>query len=165
MNLDYSFSKTIKLLMDALQNNMFISIIISSILITLLFIINKDRKYTKYINLFINVILTIIILYFYFNDFIKLEFNNPLGNINFYFLNSIVFLIVNTINTFKSNKKINYIFYGLVLINLLYSLYFTYRFDNNTLIVIGNIYPMIKFGNIIYIVYYLLNLVLLTKKT
>ena len=70
-----------------------------------------------------------------------------------------------TIISFKTKyKKTNYIIYGLSLINLLFSLFMTHYLNNVTLIVIGNIYPMIKFGNIIYIVYYTFMCITFVKK-
>ena len=70
-----------------------------------------------------------------------------------------------SIMTFKIKyKKTNYIIYGLSLILLLFSLFMTHYLGNNTLIVIGNIYPMIKFGNIIYFVYYTFIFLLFIKK-
>ena len=69
----------------------------------------------------------------------------------------IIYLIIMSLISFNTKyKKINYIIYGLSLIFILFSLFMTHYLSNNTLIVIGNIYPMIKFGNIIYISYYLL---------
>ena len=92
----------------------------------------------------------------YIKDMLNFNFNNPLNNIYFYFFNSILYLIIMSIYSFKTKRIIvNYIFYDLVLLNLLFSLYMTYYLNNVSLIVIGNIYPMIKFGNIIYIVFYI----------
>ena len=68
------------------------------------------------------------------------------------------------INLKINYRKINYIFYGLVLINLLYSLFMTYYLSGIELIVIGNIFPMIKFGNIIYLIYYIFILINIGRK-
>ena len=82
----------------------------------------------------------------------------------FYYFNSIIYLIIMVVVNFKTKyKKTNYLFYGLVLINLLFSLFMTYYLSNVEIIVIGNIFPMIKFGNIIYISYYIFILVLIIK--
>ena len=59
------------------------------------------------------------------------------------------------VNSKIKYKKINYILYGLILIGLLFALFMTHSLNNVTLIVLLNIYPIIKFGNIIYIIYYL----------
>ena len=160
MSLDYSILDTIKLFELAFKNDVFISILISVVILIIIFIINKNRKYLKYIVLSINIILVLLILYYYFKNIITFNFNNPINNIYFYFLNSIIFLIVSSIMVFKTKYKItNYILYSLCLLNITYSLYMTYYFKNITLIVIGNIFPMIKFGNIIYFIYYALVIV------
>lgn len=157
MSLNYNIIDTLKLLKNAFKYNVFYSIIISSILLVILFILNKEKKITNYIIMSINIILISIICYFYFKDIFKFNFNNPINNIYFYFFNSIIYLIVMTIINFKTKyKKVNYIFYGISLINILYSLFMTHYLGNIPLIVIGNIFPMIKFGNVIYFIYYVL---------
>ncbi len=156
MSLNYNFIDTLKLLLSSLKYEIMIAIIISIIIIVLLLILNKDNKKTNYIVSIINFILIINISIFYIKDIVKLNFNNPTNNIYFYFFNSIIYLIIMSLINFKTEyKKINYIIYGMSLINLLFSFFMTYYLNNNTLIVIGNIYPMIKFGNIIYIGYYI----------
>jgi len=61
-------------------------------------------------------------------------------------------------------KKTNYIIYGISLINLLFAIFMTHYLNNQTLIVIGNIFPMIKFGNIIYILYYIFLILIYIKR-
>ena len=160
MSLNYNIIDTLKLLKDAFKYNIFYSIIISSILLVILLILNKEKKITNYIMICINIILIIIICFFYIKDIFSFNFNNPINNIYFYFFNSIVYLIVSTIINFKIKyKKTHYMFYGISLINLVYSLFMTHYLGNIPLIVIGNIFPMIKFGNIIYVIYYILLLI------
>lgn len=157
MSLNYNFIDTIKLLGISFKNNMFISIILSTIIFTIILIINKDRLFVKNVIIILNILLMTLISYYYINDILTFKFSNPINNIYFYFLNSIIYLIVCTIITFKGKyKNINTMFYSISLINLFYSLFITYYLKNNTLIVIGNIFPIIKFGNIIYVVYYVL---------
>lgn len=164
MSLSYSFIDTLKLLSQAFKYDIFIAIILSSIILTIILIINKDRKIINYIVAFINIVLIIDISYYYLNSILTFKFSNPINNIYFYFFNNIIYLIIMTIFTFKSKKNINFVFYGLSLINILFSLFMTYYLSNVTLVVIGNIYPMIKFGNIIYIVYYVYIFIRLIKK-
>ena len=157
MSLNYNIIDTLKLLKDAFKYNIFYSIIISSILLVILLIFNKEKKLTNYVVMVINIILISIICYFYIKDIFRFNFNNPINNIYFYFFNSIIYLIVMTIINFKTKyKKINYIIYALRLINILYSLFMTHYLGNIPLIVIANIFPMIKFGNIIYFICYIL---------
>ena len=170
MSLNYSFIDTLKLLLDSLKYSVMIAIIISVIISVILLIINKDNKKTNYIVSIINLILITIISIYYVKDIFKFNFNNPINNIYFYFFNSIIYLVLMCIMTFKTKyKKTNYIIYGIALINLLFSLFMTHYLSNQTLIVMGNIYPMIKFGNIIYFVYYIMFIIpeikrFLTKK-
>ena len=141
--------------MTSLEYGVMIAIIISMIILVILLILNKDNKKNNYIVLTINLILIIIILIYYIKDIFTFNFSNPINNIYFYFFNSIIYLIIMSLVIFKTKyKNINYIIYGFNLINLLFSLFMTPYLSNQTLIVIGNIYPMIKFGNIIYIGYY-----------
>lgn len=157
MSLNYNFINTLKLLYDSLKYSIMIALIISMIISVILLILNKDNKKTNYIVFVINLILISIIFIYYIKDIVTFKFNDPINNIYFYFFNSIIYLIVFSIMTFKTKyKKTNYIIYGISLVWLLFSLFMTHYLNNQTLIVIGNIYPMIKFGNIIYIVYYLL---------
>ena len=157
MSLNYNIVETLKLLINAFKYDIFLAIIISSILFLIVLIINKDKKIIKYIILVVNVLLIILIGYYYIKDILTFRFSNPINNMYFYFFNSVIYLIVMAIVAFKTvYKKTNYIFYCISLINLLYSLFITYYLGNINLIVIGNIFPMIKFGNIIYFVYYIL---------
>ena len=160
MSLDYNIIDTLKLLKYIFKYNIFYSIIISSILLVIILILNKNKKINNYIVLGINIILIGLICYYYIDDIFTLKFNNPINNIYFYFFNSIIYLIIMFIINLKTKyKKINYIFYQIILINILFSLFMTNYLNNVTLIVIGNIFPMIKFGNIIYFIYYILLLI------
>lgn len=164
MSLNYNIIETLKLLKNAFKYDIFYSIIISSILLVIILIFNKDKKITKYIVIGINIILILLIGYYYIDKVFSFEFSNPINNIYFYFFNSIIYLIIMSIVNFKTKyKKTNYIFYGIVLINVLYSLFMTHYLYDVSLVVIGNIFPMIKFGNIIYFIYYILLLILLIK--
>ena len=165
MSLNYGIIETLKLFGNCFKYNIFVAIIISCVLFIILLILNKDKKIINYIILILNILLIIIISYYYIKPILSFKFNNTINNMYFYFFNSIIYLIVMTIINFKTKyKKTNYIFYGLVLINLLYSLFMTCYLGNIDLIVIGNIFPMIKFGNIIYIVYYIFIIVCLGRK-
>lgn len=160
MSLNYNIIDTLKLLKDALQYKIFYSIIISTILLIIVLILNKDKKIYNYVVTILNIMLISIICCFYIKDIFKFKFSNLINNIYFYYFNSIIYLIITSIITFKQKyKKINYIFYGISLINILYSLFMTYYLNNITLIVIGNIFPMIKFGNILYFIYYIFLLI------
>lgn len=165
MSLDYNLLETIKLLLISFKYDFMISIIISMIIFIILLILNKEKKITKYIIYIINIILIIIICKYYVYEIIKFNFSEPINNIYFYFFNSIVYLIImNFILDKTKYKNVNYIIYGICLINLLFSIFMTHYLNNQTIIVIGNIYPMIKFGNIIYIAYYIVYLFVSIKK-
>lgn len=164
MSLNYNIIETFKLLSNAFKYNVFISIIISSILFIIVLIMNKDKKIFNYIILVINILLIIFISYYYIKSIITFKFSNPINNMYFYFFNSIVYLIIMSISILKTKyKKTNYIFYGMVLINLLYALFMTHYLNNIEIIVIGNIFPMIKLGNIIYLVYYIFIVIVIIK--
>lgn len=165
MSLNYNLFDTFKLLLNSLKYEVMISIIISTIIFIALLILNEENKKNKYVIAIINLILIIIIFIYYIKDIFKFDFNSTINNIYFYFFNSIIYLIIMSIITFREKyKKINYIIYGLVLINLLFSLFMTHYLSNQTLMVIANIYPMIKFGNIIYLFFYILVIIKLYNK-
>lgn len=165
MSLDYNLLETIKLLFVSLKFHVMISIIISSIIMTLLFILNKESKRNKIIISIINIILIICVLFYYFKDIVSFKFSNPINNIYFYFFNTIIYLILSIILIIKNKYKItDYIIYGLSIINILFSLFITSYLKNQTLFVIGNIFPMIKFGNIIYISYYIYRIIVIIKR-
>lgn len=164
MSLNYNILETFKLLLNAFKYDVFIALIIGMIILVILLILNKNNKKINYLIYSINLILIVIISVYYIKDIISFNFNNPINNIYFYFSNSIIYLIIMSIVLNNKYKKINYIIYGISLINLLFSLFITYYLNNQTLIVIGNIFPMIKFGNIIYISYYIFLIVIYIKR-
>ena len=165
MSLNYNIIETFKLLLKSFKYDIFIALIIGMIILVILFILNKNNKKINYLIYSINLILIVIISIYYIKDIISFKFSNPINNIYFYFFNSIIYLIIMSIVLNNKYKKINYIIYGLSLINLLFALFMTHYLNNQTLIVIGNIFPMIKFGNIIYIIYYIFLIVICIKKT
>ncbi len=154
MSLNYSVIEAIKLLPNAFKYNVFIAIIISGIILNVIFYINRNKKIVKYLTLLINLIILLFIIYFYIKDIFTFNFNNPINNIYFYFFNTIVYIIIFSIKL-KYNI-VDYIFYLAFLINILFSIFMTHYLNNVTIIVIGNIFPMIKFGNIFYFIYYLI---------
>ena len=167
MSLNYNLIEAIKLLRNCFKYEIFIAIILSCVLLTIIFIINKNKRKINYIILGINILLIFFISYFYIADIFTLKFTNFINNIYFYFFNSIIYLIIISLIIIKTKyRKTNYIFYGLSLINILFSLFMTYYLGNINLIVIFNIFPMIKFGNILYFIYYAFVIIIcfLTKK-
>lgn len=164
MSLNYNIMETFKLLLNAFKYDVFIAIIISiGILVTLL-ILNKNNKKINYLVYSINLTLIIIISIYYIKDIISFKFSNPINNIYFYFFSSIVYLIIMSIVLNNKYRNINYVIYGISLINLLFALFMTHYLSNQTLIVIANIFPMIKFGNIIYILYYIFLVAIYIKR-
>lgn len=156
MSLNYGILKAFSLLMDCFRYNIFISIIFSSILFGIILVINKENFITNYIIILINIIIIALIGFYYIDDIAKFNFSNPINNMYFYFFNTMIYLLIMTAFQFITKyKKINLIFYCISLINILFSLFMTQYLNNIDSIVIGNIFPMIKFGNIIYIIYYI----------
>ena len=165
MSLNYNFIETLKLLLISFKYEIMISLLIGISIFIFLLILNKQNKKINYIISIINILIIIIISIYYIDDIVKFKFSSPINNIYFYFLNSIIYLITMCIINFKTKYKIiNYIIYGISLINILFSLFMTYYLNNQTIIVIGNIYPMIKFGNIIYLGYYTFIMIIIIIK-
>lgn len=157
MSLNYGIVDTLKLTFISFRYDAFIAIIISCLLLLFLLIINRKSKIINYILTILNILITIIILRYYLFDILSFKFSNFLNNMYFYFFNSVIYLIVFIVVLFRKKCKIiDFIFYILILINLIYSLFMTYYLKNVNIIVIGNIFPMIKFGNILCTLYYIL---------
>ena len=165
MSLNYNIIETFKLLLKSFKYDIFIALIIGMAILVILLILNKHNKKINYLIYSIDLILIVIISIYYMKDIISFKFSNPINNIYFYFFNSIIYLIIMGIVLNNKYKNINYIIYGLSLINLLFSIFMTHYLNNQTLIVIGNIFPMIKFGNIIYFLYYIFLIIICIKKT
>ena len=82
-----------------------------------------------------------------------------------YFLNSLIFMIVNLVLVLKNKYlKLNIYFYILQIIFLLFSLFMTYYLKNAHLLIIGNIYPEITIGNYIYFIYYIAIILIIVYK-
>lgn len=140
--------------------------IICSLLFGLILFINKDNKKSKYLILVINIIIISIIIYYYNCIFKSNIFIHFMHSIYFYFLNSIIYLILITICFFKNipYKRSIISFYIISLIFIMFSIFMTYYVKNIHIIVIGNIYPMIVFGNYLYMLFYGLLIIYIIKK-
>ena len=159
MSLNYNIIDTLKLLLQLYKYDIFISIIISSILFVIILYINKKKKMQKYVHLLLNIVLIIAIMCYYMGSIFKLEFKGIINNMYVYFLNSIIYLIIASIINLKNNfKKYDYMFYCISLINITFSLFMTSYLKKIDILVIGNIFPIIKFGNIIYFSYYIIKI-------
>lgn len=160
MSLNYNIIDTLKLLLQLYKYDIFISIIISSILFIIILYINRSKKMQKYVCLLLNIVLIITIMCYYIGSILKLEFTGIINNMYIYFLNSIIYLIIVSIINLKNNfKKYDYIFYCISLINIVFSLFMTSYLKNIDILVLGNIFPIIKFGNVIYFSYYIIKIV------
>ena len=154
--LNYSIGKTFSLLLEQFRLSSFISICLSCIILGIVLYINKNSKIIKYIFMGINAILLCFILFLYLKGILSFNYSNPLKNIYVYFLNSVVYLIICIILNKKIiRSKLNLIFYVLNNIGIAYSIIMTLYLKNITIIVIGNIFPQIFFGNILILISYI----------
>ncbi len=154
MSLNRNFIDTFKMLYDVFKYNIMLTIILCSIVLCILFIYNK--KLSKYLIIIINLILVFLIGKYYISDIISFKFSNPINNMYFYFFNSFIFIVVITIQAiFNLLVTYDYIFYSIYLIFISFSLFMTHYLYNISNIVILNIFPMIKFGNILMFIYYI----------
>ena len=166
-NLNYSVVKTFSLLLQQLKLSSFISVLLSSIMLGIILHINRESKILKYIFIGINTVLLGFILVLYMPNIVKFNCTNPLKNIYIYFLNSIIYLVTCIILNKKIyQSKVNLILFILNKIGIAYSIIMTLYLKNITLLVIGNIFPQIFFGNILLIVTYIVLIakLVLTKK-
>ena len=165
-NLNYNIGKTFSLLLQQLKLSSFISVILSSIMLGIILYINRENKVLKYIFIGINAILLGFILVLYIQDIVKFNYTNPLKNIYVYFLNVIIYLIICIILNKKIyQNKLNLILFIWNKIGIAYSIIMTLYLKNTTIIVIGNIFPQIFFGNVLLVISYgALVMTILTKK-
>ncbi len=156
MYLNYSIGKTFSLLLDTLSHFMMWIIIISVFILSIILYVNKDNSKVKYLLYVINLLLIGLIVYFYHNNLLSnLTFKHITHNLYFYFLNIICYLIFFSIYIYKNVNKYIIIHYLIQLIFLIYALFMTSYVYNIHLIVIGNIYPMIVYGNYLCFIFYL----------
>lgn len=166
MYLDYSFNKLISILFNSIVDyKIFLMIIVSSIVLTFIYLLNRNNKVFDTVMISFNMFLIFMIVMYYkdnlFHFNILKHFNH---NMYFYFLNTIIYLFIISFNLYKSiYKKTNIIFYSVSLIFILFALFMTYYLNNNHLLILGNIYPSIVIGNFIYFIYYLFNLILIFR--
>ena len=154
-NLNYSIGKTISLLLQQLKISSFISVILTCILLGVILYINRANKLIKYIFIGINIVLLVFVLALYIKNIVKFNYTNPLKNIYVYFLNTIIYLITCIILNKKIyQNKLNLVLYILNKIGIVYSIIMTLYLKNITIVVIGNIFPQIFFGNILLIIGY-----------
>lgn len=156
-NLNYSIGKTISLLLQQLKISSFITVILTCILLGVILYINRANKIIKYIFIGINIVLLVFVLALYIKNIVKFNYTNPLKNIYVYFLNTIIYLITCIILNKKIyQNKLNLVLYILDKIGIAYSIIMTLYLKNITIIVIGNIFPQIFFGNILLIISYVI---------
>ncbi len=157
MYLNYSISHLFNLFIRNISKyTIYPFIVISCVILLFILLKNKD-SYSKCIIIVIDIILSFIIIVNYkYNLLSTLTFKCFYHNLYFYFLNSLIFMIVNLVFILKNKYlKINIYFYAIQMIFLLFSLFMTYYLKNAYLLIIGNIYPEITIGNYIYFIYYI----------
>ena len=166
MYLNYSISKLFSLLIDTICNyKIFVALILSAIIYSVLYLINIKVKKFDFITIVINFLIIILIIYYYNTNLFNIGMLKYFyHNMYFYFLSSIIYLILVSIMLYKNKlKKVSIINYGLAIIFLLYALFMTYYLSNVDIVVLGNIYPSIVLGNFLYFTYYLIVLIWLIK--
>ena len=166
MYLNYSLKKTFSLFINSIIDYRISKIfILCLVLLWVILYVNRNSKISKFLVLFIDIILISMIIYFYNDIFLHKIFINFMHNIYFYFLNSILYLVLRTICLFKNikYKKLLISFYVLSLLFLQFSLFMTSYLNNIRLVVIGNIYPMIVYGNYLYLLFYVLIIIYILK--
>lgn len=162
MYLDYDVGKLFRLLLDSIINyKIFIFLLVSVVLYIILYLLNNNKF--KMFCILVNTFISIIIICFYHSNLFNLEiFKHFNHNMYFYYLNSIVYLnLINVLSYKNELNMFNLIIYGFSLILLLFALFMTKYLNNVDIIVLGNIYPSIVIGNTIYSISYI---ILIIKK-
>ena len=150
---------------------------IAGLVFVLLIAFNIENKNANFIFYGLNIILLGIIAYSNGMDILNnidiLLDGNIFKNMYFYLLNAFVALIV--VSKIYSSKRVSstykyivMVLYYLLIVNLFFMIYVSNYFKNIKLLVIGNVYPMVYFGNIVCFIIYgsiILNwLVIMPKK-
>ena len=92
MSISLNIKDTINLYLNCLEYNIY-RVLIFLGLVSLYFILNKkDNKLLKYILTIFNIALILIIIYC-MKSLFAMDFENPLININLYFVSSIIYLL------------------------------------------------------------------------
>ncbi len=144
--------------------NIFPFIVVSILVLGILIIINRDNRKADIIFTIINLILIIMLIFIYGKDTITNLDTFVKGNIShnmyFYFFNTFISIILcdrflTTSRTDNSIKISITIWYVLLIINWLFTLYIAHSISFHSILIIGNIYPMVLIGNIISILLYI----------
>ena len=155
MSTSMSTKETGILFFNLLEYNIYRVLIFLGLIFLYIIINKKDKRVIKYIISILSAIVICFIFIYYLDDILTLKFSNPLNNIYIYFLSSIIYLLSFSVIMYKLKyKAIYYVIYIIVLVNILFSLFMTSYLKDNTLLVLGNIYPMIKINNIVIILYF-----------
>lgn len=129
---------------------------------------NLKTKNTNFLFLALNIILIGIILWTHginiINNIDSFFTVNLYKNVYFYLANMVLSLIIisKILSSNRSSISIKYIvclFYYLLLTNLLFMLYISNYLKNIMLLVVGNTYPMVYFGNMIAFLMYIVLIV------
>ena len=154
--INYNVGKTFSLLLDQFKMSSFLSILISCVLYGFILYLNREKKITKYIFVSLNVLCILFIVCFYFSEILNFKYSHPFKNMYVYFLNLIIYLlIISILNKKIINGKIELTLYIFSLIGIIYSIYVTIHLKYVNIIIIGNIFPEIFFGNILILINYI----------
>ena len=133
-------------------------------------VFNVENKNTYFLFYALNLILVGIILWTHginiVNNIDSFLTVNLYKNVYFYLANTVLSLIIIT-RVLSSNRKpkslkyLIFLFYYLILTNLLFMLYISNYLQNIMLLVIGNTYPMVYFGNILSFIMYIILIIYL----
>jgi len=166
MYLEYNIIDTIKLFIDIINNySMIKAIFLSGILLIILLFINSDNKKIKYIIFILYLILIMLLLYYYGNNLFD-GFESFINNLYGYIFSSIVVLILIPILYIKNilNKRVLIIEEVISIVFITSLLYITHTFNNNTLLILGDTYPLVKIGNLTYIIYIIILLIVIIRR-
>jgi hypothetical protein len=128
-----------------------------AIIFVVIVTINLDNKNMRFLYLGMNLLLIVYIIFRFgmgilnhVDSFFSLTF---MKNVYFYLANMVfaLILICSIYRSARFEKSIKYmvsVFYLVILINLFIMLFMSDALSNNMVLILGNTYPMIYFGNI-----------------
>lgn len=176
--LDYTFTDALsRYITMAFDFKTFSIFAIAGLVFVLLIAFNIENKNANFLFYGLNIILLGLIVYTngldIINHFDTLFSGNILKNMYFYLFNMFVALIV--ISKIYSSKRVSNSYkymvltlYYFLIVNLFFMIRVSNYFNNIKLLVIGNVYPMVYFGNIVCFIVYgsiILNwLIIMPKK-
>lgn len=150
-----SITDFITLFLNCLEYNIYRVLIFLGLIISYLIINNKEKKITKILMTILSTFV-IILIFIYYKDSILNSLLNKQMNILYvsYFI-SVIYLLIFSVTIYKFKyKSIYFIFYIIIIVNSLFSIFMTYYLKHNQILILSTGYPIFIINNVIIALYF-----------